>query len=89
MAYSLSPHSSCNSITALALPQALAYEHAPQARHTRDAHLEAGLNIESSAFFETMLSDDGLLAMQTYVDLPYEKRRDWIEHPTNPGYKDK
>ncbi len=54
-----------------------------------DTHLEAGLDIESSAFFETMLSDDGLLAMQTYIDLPYEKRRDWIENPTNPGYKGK
>lgn len=52
-----------------------------------DTHLAAGLDIESSAFLETMLSDDGVLAMQTYVDLPYEQRRDWLEHPTNPGYK--
>jgi len=54
-----------------------------------DTHLAAGLNIESADFFETMLSDDGLLAMQTYINLPYEKRRDWLEHPTNPGYKGK
>lgn len=54
-----------------------------------DTHLEAGLDIESSAFLETMLSDDGLLAMQTYIDLPYDKRRDWLEHPTNPGYTGK
>ena len=33
-----------------------------------------------------MLSDDGLLAMQTYIDLPYDRRRDWLDHPTNPGY---
>ncbi len=52
-----------------------------------DTHLSAGLDIESSAFLETMLSDDGLLAMKTYINLPYEKRRDWLEKPTNPGYK--
>ncbi len=54
-----------------------------------DTHLAAGLDIESADFLETMLSDDGLLAMQTYINLPYEKRRDWLEHPTNPGYKGK
>jgi len=54
-----------------------------------DTHLAAGLDIESSAFLETMLSDDGLLAMKTYISLPYEKRREWLEHPTNPGYKGK
>ncbi|HXG19148.1 MAG TPA: enoyl-CoA hydratase/isomerase family protein [Methylomirabilota bacterium] len=54
-----------------------------------DTHLAAGLDIESSAFLETMLSEDGLLAMRTYINLPYEKRRDWLEHPTNPGYKGK
>ena len=52
-----------------------------------DTHLSAGLDIEGSAFLETMLSDDGLLAMQTYISLPFEKRREWLEHPTNPGYK--
>ena len=54
-----------------------------------DTHLAAGLDIESSAFLETMLSDDGLLAMQTYIDLPYDKRRDWLDNPTNPGYTGK
>jgi enoyl-CoA hydratase len=54
-----------------------------------DTHLAAGLDMESSAFLETMLSDDGLLAMKTYISLPYEKRRDWLEHPTNPAYKGK
>lgn len=44
-----------------------------------DAPLGTGLDIEGSAFLETMLSDDALAAMQTYVGLPYEKRRDWIE----------
>jgi hypothetical protein len=42
---------------------------------------------EGSAFLETMLSDDGLLAMKTYVDLPFAQRRAWLERPTNPGYK--
>jgi enoyl-CoA hydratase len=51
-----------------------------------DTHLGAGLDIESADFLETMLSDDGLLAMQTYIDLPYDQRRDWLERPTNPGY---
>ena len=35
---------------------------------------------------ETMLSDDGLKAMETYVDLPFEKRRDWLEEPKHPKY---
>ncbi|HEV8711521.1 MAG TPA: hypothetical protein VGX03_01680 [Candidatus Binatia bacterium] len=33
------------------------------------------------------LTDDGVLAMKTYVDLPFEQRRAWLERPTNPGYK--
>jgi enoyl-CoA hydratase len=44
-----------------------------------DTTLEAGLGIEGSAFLETMLSDDAVAAMAAYVELPYEKRRDWIE----------
>lgn len=51
-----------------------------------DTHLSAGLEIESGSFLETMLSDDGRLAMQTYVDLPYEKRRDWFEQSDYPKY---
>ncbi|NOT55209.1 MAG: enoyl-CoA hydratase/isomerase family protein [Deltaproteobacteria bacterium] len=54
-----------------------------------DTHLAAGLNVESAAFLETMLSDDGLLAMKTYIALPYDQRRDWLEHPTSPAYKGK
>ncbi|MEA2624922.1 MAG: enoyl-CoA hydratase [Candidatus Binatota bacterium] len=53
-----------------------------------DTHLQAGLDVEGSAFLETMLSDDGVLAMKTYIDLPYEKRRDWFESGTTyPKYK--
>ena len=44
-----------------------------------DAQLQAGLDIEGSAFLETMLSDDALAAMKTYIGLPFEKRREWIE----------
>jgi len=36
-----------------------------------------------------MLSDDGLLAMKTYISLPYEQRRDWLEKPTPLDYKGK
>ncbi len=52
-----------------------------------DTHLQAGLDIEGSAFLETMLSEDGLAAMKTYIALPFEKRRDWIERSTTPEYK--
>lgn len=52
-----------------------------------DTHLSAGLDIEGSAFLETMLSEDGLLAMKTYVGLPYEERRAWLERPTKPQYQ--
>jgi enoyl-CoA hydratase len=52
-----------------------------------DTHLQAGLDIESSAFLETMLSDDGLAAMKTYIALPFEKRREWLERPTGGPYE--
>ena len=44
-----------------------------------DTHLQAGLEVESACFLDTMLSDDGVRAMQEYVDLPFERRRDWLE----------
>lgn len=47
-----------------------------------EVHLEAGLTIESEAFLETMLSDEAVRAMQEYVALPFEARRDWIERRT-------
>ena len=52
-----------------------------------DAHLQAGLRIEDSAFLETMMSDDGLAAMKAYIAQPYEKRRAWLERPVGPEYK--
>lgn len=70
-----------------ALPP-LALARAKHAVYTgSDTHLSAGLDIESSAFLETMLSEDGLLAMQTYISLPFEQRRAWLERPTKPDYK--
>jgi enoyl-CoA hydratase len=52
-----------------------------------DTTLAAGLEVESAAFLDTMLSDDGLAAMKAYVALPFEKRRDWLEQPKAPEYK--
>lgn len=54
-----------------------------------DTHLEAGLAIEDADFLHTMLSDDGVTAMQAYLDVPYDKRRDWIEQPKHPKYTGK
>ena len=54
-----------------------------------DTHLEAGLAIEDADFLQTMLSDDGLAAMQAYIDVPLDKRREWIEQPTHPEYSGK
>jgi enoyl-CoA hydratase/carnithine racemase len=51
-----------------------------------DTHLQAGLEIESACFLDTMLSDDGVRAMQAYVELPYEQRRDWLERRADGGW---
>ncbi|MDN5938209.1 MAG: enoyl-CoA hydratase/isomerase family protein [Salinisphaera sp.] len=51
-----------------------------------DTHLAAGSEMESAWFFETMLSNDARLAMQTYVDLPFEQRRGWLERSDYPAY---
>jgi len=54
-----------------------------------DTHLATGLEMESSAVLETLLSDDCRLAMKTFVDLPFQERRDWLErshdHPQYSG----
>lgn len=54
--------------------------------HGSDTHLEAGLCIEDADFLETMLSDDAVAAMAAYLDVPFEKRRDWLENPEHPEY---
>jgi len=51
-----------------------------------DTHLAAGLEIESGAFLDTMLSDDGVRAMREYVALPYEERRVWLERRAQDSY---
>jgi enoyl-CoA hydratase len=51
-----------------------------------DTHLAAGLEIESSAFLETMESNDARLGMKAYTDQPYEKRRDWLLQNRYPDY---
>lgn len=52
-----------------------------------DTHLAAGLQAEGCNFLETMLSDDGLAAMRTYLEQPLETRRDWLEAPDGPTYR--
>jgi len=52
-----------------------------------DASLAAGLEIESAAFLEAMMSNDGRLAMARYTELPVEERRDWLEQPDYPNYR--
>jgi enoyl-CoA hydratase len=47
--------------------------------------LAAGLDIEGAAFLETMLSDDAVRLMKTYIDLPFEQRRAWLEQPATKG----
>ncbi len=44
-----------------------------------EVHFAAGLQIESHAFMQTLLSDEALQTMQTYVDLPHDQRRAWLE----------
>lgn len=51
-----------------------------------DTHLTTGLEIESTSFLESIKSQDGRAAMQAYVDLPFEQRRDWLEQSNYPEY---
>ncbi len=44
-----------------------------------EIHLEGGLEIESDAFLQTMLSDEGVQVMREYVATPLQARRDWLE----------
>jgi enoyl-CoA hydratase len=44
-----------------------------------EAPLSAGLRIEAGALFETRLSPDAVAAMEEYVRIPLDRRRDWLE----------
>ena len=50
-----------------------------------EVHFAAGLQIEAHAFMQTRLSDEALQTMKTYVELPHEQRRDWLERHFAPA----
>jgi len=51
-----------------------------------DAPLRAGLEIEATAQMDAIMSEDAMAAMQAFVALPHEERRDWFERGTYPSY---
>jgi enoyl-CoA hydratase/carnithine racemase len=44
-----------------------------------DTDLQSGLEMESLFWSEGMQSDDAQTAMADFLEVPLEKRRDWIE----------
>ena len=50
-----------------------------------DRPLAEGMKIETDAFLQTMLSDEGLDTMRRYVDTPLEDRRAWAEPEPDPA----
>jgi enoyl-CoA hydratase/carnithine racemase len=53
-----------------------------------DTDLQSGFQMESLFWMEAMQSDDALAAMADYIEVPLEKRRDYIEngpYPKNTG----
>lgn len=66
------------SVTAIACAKRAIY-------HGGDTQLASGLEMEAAAFFETMLSPEAREAMQAYVDLPLDERRDWLEPASERG----
>lgn len=49
-----------------------------------DTNIQAGFEMESLFWMEAMQSDDAKAAMIHFLDLPYEKRRDYIENGPFP-----
>lgn len=51
-----------------------------------DGPLRSGLEIEATAQMDAILSDDARAAIEAFVALPLEARRDWFERGTYPPY---
>ena len=51
-----------------------------------DLPLAHGLRVESDASYQTRLSQDAVKAMQAYVEVPFEERRDYLETGTLPEF---
>ncbi|GAA5168925.1 enoyl-CoA hydratase-related protein [Pseudonocardia eucalypti] len=49
-----------------------------------DSGIQHGFEAENLAWLEAMLSDDALTSMTTFLEVPLDKRRDWIENTS--GY---
>lgn len=52
-----------------------------------DGPLRSGLEIEATAQLNAILSDDARAAIEAFVELPYEARRDWFEGGSYPEYE--
>lgn len=50
-----------------------------------DTNIQAGFEMESLFWMEAMQSDDAKAAMINYLEIPYEKRRDFIENGPYPA----
>lgn len=48
--------------------------------------LAGGLVVERDACFVTRLTDDAIRAMEAYVALPLDERRDWLEYGSLPPF---
>lgn len=51
-----------------------------------ETSLDVGLEVENSAFADTLNSEDTALTVGQYLALAPEKRRDWLENPSHPVY---
>lgn len=54
-----------------------------------DLPLRHGLRVESDASFHTRLSEDAVVAMQRYIDIPPEDRRAYLENGRLPEFSGK